>query len=130
LPLARNFDLYGKQLMIQNIEQKTKRELIEIVNIQQSEYLKLKVDFDLVNEIRGSLLFSPQPFRAGGVIDNPSPPKPQSHRFAAGEVVEIPASPKPLGPMYPPISRIELMFPIFCVCCAAIGCVFAFLVNV
>jgi len=115
--------------MIQNIEQKTKRELIEIVNIQQSEYLKLKVDFDLVNEIRGSLLFSPQPFRAGGVIDNPAAAKPASHRFAGG-VFEIPAPPKPLGPMNVPFSGIELSLTIFCVCCAAIGCVFAFLVKV
>jgi hypothetical protein len=108
--------------MIQNIEQKTKRELIEIVKIQQSEYLKLKVDFDLVNEIRGGLLFSPQPFRAGGVIDNPAPPKPPSHRVAGG-VFEIPAPPKPPPPR---IVKYEIgyLVPIFCVFCAAVGYAF------
>jgi iron uptake system EfeUOB component EfeO/EfeM len=37
--------------MIQNIEQKTKRELIEIVKIQQDEYIKLQGDFDKINNM-------------------------------------------------------------------------------
>jgi hypothetical protein len=114
--------------MIQNIEQKTKRELIEIVKIQQSEYLKLKVDFDLVNEIRGSLLFSPQPFRAGGVIDNPAAAKPASHRFAGG-VFEIPAPPKPSGPRNTTFKgngdKIILTSTLLFIICTLIGYLFA-----
>lgn len=112
--------------MIQNIDQKTKRELIEIVKIQQEEYISIKADYENSKATIESLLdlyipkvdplYLPIGFRY--------------QPFASGEVVEIKAPPQPLVPMYLPISRIELMFPIFCVCCAAIGCVFAFLVNV
>lgn len=37
--------------MIHNIEQKTKRELIEICKIQQDEYIKLASEFDKINNM-------------------------------------------------------------------------------
>ena len=122
IPMFNEFvDLLSES---QNIENKSKIELIEICKIQQQELRKISIHKLKVkpNQFDGRDGNGYQPFRDGEVIDNPAPPKPPSHRVAGG-VFEIPAPPKPPPPR---IVKYEIgyLVPTFCVFCGAVGYAF------
>jgi hypothetical protein len=103
--------------MIQNIEKKTKRELIEIVKFQEEEYTNLIVDYDKSQNIIDNLLKIPKVEPLNLPIGFECPP------FATGGLFERPAPPEPPPPR---IVKYEIgyLVPIFCVFCAAVGYAF------
>jgi hypothetical protein len=128
IPMFNEFvDLLSES---QNIEDKSKSELIEICKIQQQELRKISIHKLKVkpNQFDGRDGNGYQPFRDGEVIDNSAPPEPLSHRFASGGVFEIPEPSKPPGPRNTTFKgngdKKILTVTLLCIICTLIGYLF------